>query len=70
MINILEKMALNKLEGYTKPVKTKQIADRLGVDRLVMTEALNKLFAKNLITWVISKRGDEKQYVGWLRIKN
>ena len=66
----LEQTTLKKLDGYAKPIKTKQIADRLGVDRLVMAETLNKLFSKNLITWCIPKRDNERQYVGWLRIRN
>ena len=63
---MLESITLKKLDGYTKPVKTKQLAERIGIDRPTMAEILNKLHAKKLISWRIPKRSDEKQYVGWV----
>ena len=63
---MLESITLKKLDGYTKPVKTKQLAERIGIDRTTMAEVLNKLHAKDLISWRIPQRNDEKQYVGWV----
>lgn len=60
-------MVLKKLESYTKPIKTKHLAERVGVDRNTMTEILNHLQSENLVKWHKPKRNDEKQYVGWIR---
>lgn len=64
---MLEAITIKKLEGYTKPVKTKQLADRIGVDRTTMAGILKILHTKNLISWQIPKRDAEKQYVGWIK---
>lgn len=69
MNDTLEKTALKKLEGYAKPIKTKQLAQRLDIDRNTMAEILNKLHAKNLIFWFVPKYHDERQYIGWLRVR-
>ena len=66
----LEQTTLKKLDGYTVPVKTKQIARRIKVDRPTMMEVLNKLSKKKLVTWIIPKRDDEKQYVGWVIVRS
>ena len=64
---MLESIVLKKLDGYYKPIKTKQLAERIGVDRPTMAEILNRLHSKNLIRWHKPDRNDEKQYVGWIR---
>ena len=67
---MLESIVLKKLDQYTKPIKTKHLADRIGVDRVTITETLNRLHSQNKIAWHKPKRTDENQYVGWIKNRN
>ena len=66
----LESMILHKLENYTKPIKTKHLAERFGVDRNAVTEILNRLQSQDLVKWHYPKRTDEDQAIGWISTKN
>ena len=67
---MLESIVLRKLDKYTKPIKTKHLAERVGVDRVIITETLNKLHSQNEIAWHKPKRTDKEQYVGWIINRN
>lgn len=67
---MFELITLKKLDGYSKPVKTKQLAGRINIDRTIMAEILNRLEDKNLVVWHVPKYDDEKQCVGWIRNRN
>lgn len=58
------RLVLAKIENYKRPVKTRQLAARLGVDRPTLTETLNKLKKAKKIKWVSSMKEDEP--CGWL----
>lgn len=66
----LEFIVLKKIKGYTKPVKTKHLANKLDIPRPVLVQVLNKLHQQNLISWHIPKRDNNKRYYGWIKNQN
>lgn len=64
---MLETVTLAKINRYNKPVKTKHLAKRLGVDRPTMATVLNILADRDQIHWHSPKPGDEKKYMGWVK---
>ena len=61
-----EKFIFNKLNGYTIPVKTKLLSNRLNIDSNSLVPVLNKLQQKGLIRWHKPKKLDNKQTHGWI----
>lgn len=69
-----EELILKKLAGYSRPVKTKHLADRLDVERADLVGSLNGLRQKGLINYIKETntkedhRGREDISYGWVKI--
>jgi len=65
---VIDVAVLERLGNYTKPVKTKHLAPRLGLSRPGLVKILNRLAKRGLIKWHVPKRNDEKQTYGWIKL--
>lgn len=66
---LFEGIVLTKLKNYTKPVKTKNLATRLKVDRPRLVEMLNELKERGLIRYTSPRIKDKRyreDYYGWI----
>jgi len=69
-----EDLILQKLRGYTRPVKTKHLADRLKIERADLVGSLNKLRKEGFIKYTKEEnpksdhRGREDLNYGWVII--
>lgn len=62
----MQELILEKLSGYHKPKKTKQLAYLLSVDRVELMKQLNDLAEKKIIIYVKTKTRCEEKICGWL----
>ena len=65
-LSIFEWGVLTKLNNLTKPLKTKQLANRFNVSRPDMAKALMKLKGKGLLHFHSPLSHDEPLYYGWI----
>ncbi len=67
-----EERILGKLSGYTRPVKTKHLAERLNIDRADLVAVLNDLRIKGKISYtkkinlLSDSRGRDDMIYGWV----
>ena len=59
-----QSIILTKLGGYTKPVKTKHLADRLRMDRSDLVADLNQLRSRGAVRFVKGINQKEKDHRG------
>lgn len=71
----LEDRIIQRLGNYSRPVKTKHLAERLKIDRLDLVSSLNNLRRLKLVRYTKNEnnqsdsRGREELNYGWEIIK-
>ena len=66
----ISKIVLKKINGYTKPVKTKHLANKLDIPRPVLVMVLNRLEKENKISFFVPSKKDDNRYFGWIKSQN
>jgi len=66
-IIFMEQMVLQRLGKFHKPIKTKQLAGRLGVDLLSLTVCLNNLAKENQVVYINATTRQENKVCGWIK---
>lgn len=65
-LTLLKSQVLQKLDRYSKPVKTKHLATRLDMDRTDLAEILNTLAKKKRVVFVEGYDRFENYVCGWI----
>ena len=72
ILTTFEDLILLKLAGYSRPVKTKHLAERLKIERVDLIGSLNRLRKAGKIDYIkeLNPKGDhrgrEENYYGWV----
>ncbi len=62
----MQELILDKLMRFNKPIKTKQLAGRLDVDRTTLTKYLNILVEEKKVSYVNASTRQVEKICGWI----
>lgn len=62
----MDQLVIKSLQSFSIPVKTKNLANRLGLDSVELTKCLKVLEQKGMITYVSTKSKKDSNKLGWI----